>query len=125
MEKRYLSVEDLSAYVRSFRLSNYIWQIVTGWDYLAKKTIGLQLIRSIDSISANIAEGFHRFHKNDKIHFYYYSKGSVGESIDWVKKANIRKLFDTKQFTYIMDELKDFPLEINSLIRFTKEKLKK
>ena len=72
MEKRYLSVEDLSAYVRSFRLSNYIWKIVTGWDYLAKKTIGLQLIRSIDSISANIAEGFYRFHKNDKIHFYYY-----------------------------------------------------
>lgn len=36
-----------------------------------------QIINAIDSISANIAEGFGRYGKKDKIKFYYYSFGSV------------------------------------------------
>ena len=30
----------------------------------------VQYIRAIDSISSNLAEGFGRYHKKDKIHFY-------------------------------------------------------
>jgi len=37
------------------------------WDYFAKKTVGEQFIDAVDSISANIAEGFGRYHKKDKI----------------------------------------------------------
>ena len=39
-----------------------------------------QIRRSALSISANIAEGFGRFHNKDKINFYYYARGSVTET---------------------------------------------
>jgi len=125
MEKKFIGIEDISAYKRSFELSNYVWNMVIKWNYFEKETIGKQLIRSVDSISANIAEGFYRYHKRDKIHFYYFSKGSVGESKDWIKKTRLRNLISENEYAYLMKELETFPKEINSLIKFTWNKLKK
>jgi len=65
MEKKYLQLNDVSSYKISFHLSNYVWEIIVNWDYFAKDTVGKQFTRSIDSISANIAEGFGRYGKKD------------------------------------------------------------
>ena len=35
----------------------------------------------VDSVSANISEGFGRYHKKDKIKFYRYSQGSVNQAV--------------------------------------------
>jgi len=123
MEKKYLQLRDICAYRISFSLSNYVWDIATNWDYLAKDTIGKQFIRSIDSISANIAEGFGRFAKKDKIRFYYFSRASVKESLDWNEKAKIRGLLKEKEYNYIFIELNKLPKEINGLIKFTNLRL--
>ena len=123
MEKKFLKLNDLDAYKISFHLSNYIWNIIVNWDYFAKDTIGKQFTRSTDSISANIAEGFGRYNKKDKIKFYRYSFGSLKESLDWNEKAKIRKLFTEEQYKYILNELQKLPKEINWLIKFTNEKL--
>ena len=123
MEKKYLQLNNVSSYKISFHLSNYIWDIIINWDYFAKDTIGKQFTRSIDSISANIAEGFGRYNKKDKIKFYRYSFGSLKESLDWNEKARIRKLFTEEQYEYILKELNKLPKELNYLIKFTNEKL--
>lgn len=123
MEKKYLKLNDLDAYRSSFHLSNYVWNIVIEWDYFTKDTIGKQLVRAIDSISANIAEGFGRYNKKDKIKFYRYSFGSLKESLDWNEKAKVRKILTDNQYKYILSELQKLPREINSLIKFTNEKL--
>lgn len=124
MEKKYLELNDIDAYKTAFNLSNYVWNIVLNWDILARKTIGGQFIRAVDSISANIAEGFGRFHKKDKIHFYRISHGSVNESLDWNEKANIRKLLKDEEYNYIFEQLKKLPKSINQLIQYTNQKLK-
>ncbi len=77
MEKTYLTLDKIDAYVISFKLSNYIWKIVVKWDEFNKWTIGKQFVNATDSISANISEGFGRYHKKDKIKFYRYSFGSM------------------------------------------------
>jgi len=120
----YLTLKDLNAYKLSFELSNYVWNIVIGWDYFGKDTVGKQFVRSVDSISANIAEGFGRFYKKDKILFYRYSYGSIQESINWVEKANVRKLINEQQYQKIINDLINLPKEVNSLNKFTNEKLK-
>ena len=122
-EKNYLKLNDISSYKISFHLSNYIWNIVINWDYFTKDTIGKQFVRSVDSISANIAEGFGRYNKKDKIKFYRYSFGSLKESLDWNEKARIRKLLTEEQYNYILEELSKLPKELNYLIKFTNEKL--
>ncbi|MCB2196659.1 MAG: four helix bundle protein [Bacteroidetes bacterium] len=120
----YLTLKDLSSYNVAFDLSNYIWEIVTKWDYFANDTIGKQFVRSIDSISANIAEGFVRYYKKDKILFYRYSYGSIQEAINWIEKANVRELVNQEQYEKIKKELEELPRELNTLIKFTYEKLK-
>ena len=122
-EKNYLKLNDISAYKVSFHLSNYVWDIVVKWDYFAKDTVGKQFARAIDSISANIAEGFGRYNKKDKIKFYRYSFGSLKESLDWNEKAKIRKLLTEEQYNHILEELQKLPRELNHLIKFTNEKL--
>lgn len=122
-QKKYLQLNDIQAYKIAFKLSNYVWEIVNKWDYFTKKTIGSQFVDAIDSISANIAEGFGRFGKKDKIRFYRISKGSVFESLDWNEKSKIRSLISFEEYNYIFQELQKLPKEINHLIKFTIEKL--
>ena len=122
-EQTYLKIGDISAYKISYDLGNKVWKIVSKWDYFAKTTIGKRLARSIDSISANIAEGFGRFHKKDRIKFYYNARGSVFEAQDWLKKAKDRDLIDGEEFKEVLDELRRLPKEINQLIKFTNDKL--
>lgn len=121
--KNYLQLNDISAYKIAFHLSNYVWDIVLRWDYFAKDTVGKQFVRAADSISANIAEGFGRYGKKDKINFYRYSYGSIKESLDWNEKAKVREFLKQEQYKYILGELQKLPKEINALIKFTNDKL--
>ena len=77
MAQKYLLLNDLIAYKLSFNLSNYVWDIILNWDYFSQNTIGKQFVRAVDSISANIAEGFGRYSKKDIVKFYRCSYSSV------------------------------------------------
>ncbi len=124
MDKKYLKLDNVTAYKIAFFLSNYVWDIVIQWDYFAKDTVGKQFVKATDSMSANIAEGFGRYGKKDKIKFYRYSFGSLKECFDWNEKSRLRKLLTESQYTHIFSELDKLPKEINALIKYTNEKLK-
>ena len=124
-EIKYLKLNDIEAYKIAFKLSNVVWETIIKWDYLAKDTIGKQFIRAVDSIPANIAEGFGRFSKKDKIKFFRYSLGSVYESLDWNEKSRLRKLLSEEEYISLFTEFTKLPKAINSLILFTNKKLLK
>lgn len=56
-------------------LGENIWKIVTNWKYFEKDTIGKQLVKAVDSVAANISEGYGRYHFKENINFCYYSRG--------------------------------------------------
>lgn len=122
---KWLKLENVEAYNISTKLSDYVWQLVSKWDWFNKRTLGAQWTDSTDSISGNIAEGFGRFHKKDKQKFYYNARGSVYESAHWTKRARVRGLISENEEEYILTELRKLPKEINFLIRITEKKLKK
>jgi len=122
-EIKYLQLNDIDSYKTSLALSNYVWNIIINWDHFARNTVGSQFVRSVDSISANIAEGFGRYGKKDKICFYRYSFGSTKESLDWNEKAKSRNLINAKEYAHIFEELQKLPKSINHLIKFTNDKL--
>lgn len=124
MVKRYLQLNDIDCYKRALALSNYVWDIVIKWEYFARNTVGIQFVTAIDSVSANIAEGFGRYGKKDKVKFYYYSLGSVKEGLDWNEKAKHRKLLMKDQYTHILKELQEITKETYQLIKFTNIRLK-
>ena len=113
------------SYKIGFELSNFMWKIVKKWDKFSKDTIGKQLVQSVDSISSNIAGGWNRYYKKDKILFFNYAKSSFYETIDWINKSINRDLVSESEAEIINKLVKEFPREINGLIKGINQNLKK
>lgn len=79
----HILLKDLKIYQKALVISDKSWEIYQNFNWQIKKTIGDQFITAIDSIGANIAEGYGRFHYLDRIKFYYNSRGSLLESLHW------------------------------------------
>ena len=52
-----MKLEELDMYQMSMEIGEIIWESVDRFSYFAKDTLGKQVVRSADSIAANIAEG--------------------------------------------------------------------
>lgn len=89
--------EDLEVYQLAEKLANEIWHIVKGWDSFTKDTIGKQIVRSADSICANIAEGRGRYNDPENKRFVRIARGSLYETINWLRLAYARKLLTSEQ----------------------------
>ena len=87
-----MELVELMVYKKAYELSNKIWEIVIMLDNFEKNTIGRQLSRSADSISANIAEGYGRFSYKENKQFCFYARGSLFETKDWLNKLENRKI---------------------------------
>jgi four helix bundle protein len=112
-----MKLEDLQVYNLSMDLAEQIWIVVHKWDYFAKDTVGKQLVRAADSISANISEGFGRFHFRENVNFTYYSRGSLFETKTWLVKARDRQLIKEYDFNLLMTGLDDLGVRLNNYIK--------
>ena len=81
------SFENLEIYKLSEKLSDRIWRLGSRWDHLDKTTVGSQVIRSADSIGANLAEGLGRGTKKETQRFTKISRGSLFETKHWLRRA--------------------------------------
>ena len=100
--------QRLDVYKLSEKLADQIWNIVIKWDALAKDTVGKQIIRSADSIGANIAEGDGRGSYQDNRRFIKIAIGSLYETKHWLRRAYTRELLTSVQveeLKLIIDEL--------------------
>jgi four helix bundle protein len=72
-------------------------KVVTDAESFPKTEVGKiitnQILRSIGSISANIAEGYGRRKGREYEHYLYVARGSCSESIDWFEKLKKIKLY--------------------------------
>ena len=57
-----MNIESLKVYEKSMDLGEEVWAMVGKWNFFEKDTAGKQLVRSADSVAANISEGYGRFH---------------------------------------------------------------
>jgi four helix bundle protein len=90
--------------------------------YEEKKIIGDQFITSTDSVGANIAEGYGRFHFLDKVKFYYNSRGSLMESFEhWLNLMKERKMISDIEHEEFYSIAKDLQIKLNNLITQTKD----
>ncbi len=79
MDNKIQNFYDLEAWKTGH---NLVLEVYSMTNHLPKEEqFGLisQLRRASSSITANIAEGFERYHFNDKKRFYYLARGSAGE----------------------------------------------
>ncbi len=90
-----VDLHELRVYQLAMRVGEDVWSITLGWEWLAKQTIGLQWIRSADSIAANISEGYGRYTFKENAKFCYYARGSLRETQTWLEKAVSRQLLNS------------------------------
>ena len=112
-----MRLEELRVYALSMEMGEKVWNIVAGWNYFAKDTVGKQLVRAVDSVAANLSEGFGRYHFKETINFGYYSRGSLYETRTWLTKANNRGLITDDAFREFMTEIDNIGVKLNNYIR--------
>ncbi len=113
--------EKLRVYQLSEELSDRAWEVASKWERLAQKTVGIQFIKSADSIGANIAEGNGRGSLNENRCFAKIARGSLFEVKHWLRRAYQRRLLSQGEinvFQEIIEELTPkLSAYINSFIR--------
>lgn len=114
----YYNLEDLEVYRLAESFSDEIWTIVTKWDYFAKDTVRKQMVRSADSIGANIAEGYGRYHYKENRNFCFFSRGSILETKGWLIKSKNRDLVTEDQFNMLFEKLQTIHLKLNAYLKF-------
>lgn len=101
----------------SNQASDQIWEEVDGWNKFSKWSIGIQLVRSADSISANLSEAYGRYTFKEKKLFCMYARGSLCETLNWIKKADKRKLIDPNLSNEIQDSFIEISYKLKGYIR--------
>jgi len=112
-----VKLEELQVYHLSMSVAERIWNIVIEWDYFSKEVVGKQLMKAIDSVAANLSEGFGRYFYKENKQFCYYSRGSLFETKTWIRKAKERKLIDEKIYLELIKELDTLGVKLNNYIK--------
>ena len=117
-----MKLEDLNIYQNAMTLGNKVWDIVMKWENFEKFSIGKQIVDSVDSIAANISEGFGRYHFKDAKNFYYFARGSLFETKTCVQKASNRNLIEKEIADELLNELNSLGVKLNNFINSTGNK---
>jgi len=119
-KETFIDLKDLEVYRLARELSGLAWKVYKPLDWNERKIIGNQFIESIDSVGANIAEGYRRYHRLDKIKFYYNSRGSLSEAIGhWLELLADREMIDGRDLKDMRTVADKLSYKLESFIRST------
>ena len=124
--KNFIELKNLEVYQISRKLSSVAWEIFCRMDFMDKKHMGDQFLRSVDSIGANIAEGYGRYHYLDKVRFYYNSRASHYEAFThWLELLFERERITETEFTSIDETALKLQIKLNNFITSTSKNARK
>ena len=122
MEKS--NFENLRVFQLSEQLADQIWNIVIFWNNLATDTVGKQIIRSADSIGANIAEGSGRYNFQDNLRFVKIARASLHETRYWLRRAYVRKLLTSEHVKNIKPIVDELSPKLNAYFKYLEKAAK-
>lgn len=110
------SMEDVRVLKNAEQIADAVYKIAEQWNDFARDVVGKQISRAADSIGANIAESFGRYHFGEKIQFLYYARGSVFETKYWLNRASARDLMSSADSQTYVTRLTDIARQLNLYI---------
>ena len=117
MESKINSFKDLEAWKMGHNLVLQVYEVTNSFPKEEQFGITSQIKRAVSSITANISEGFDRYHYNDKKRFYYQARGSLGETENFLILAKDLKFINQETCEKISIEAGRIKQLINGLIR--------
>ena len=109
--------KKLDVYRLSERLADRVWNLVLKWERFAKDTVGKQLVRAVDSIGANIAEGVGRGSYKDNRRFVRVARGSLNETMHWLRRAYARDLLSREAAGSLKPLLDELAPRLNAYLK--------
>jgi len=112
-----MTLAELNVYQMAMDLGERAWVQVSNWDFFAKDTVGKQLVRAVDSIAANVSEGYGRFHYRENQQSCYYGRGSLFETRTWLIKAANRSLISKETHAAFEHDINQIGRMLNAYIK--------
>lgn len=112
--------EEMRVLKSAEQIADSAWKEVVPWKDFSRDTVGKQLVRAVDSIGANIAEAFGRFHYGERLQFLYYARGSLFESKYWLNRAKARELMKAEHIERFTLGLSNLARELNAFANHIK-----
>lgn len=109
-------------YRRAETLADAVWTMSKMWRSDVQRTVGEQLIRAADSIGANIAEASGRYHPGEVRQFLFYARGSLRETVYWLRRVAVRQLAPEGSIHDLQRELDQLGREINLAIKYQRSR---
>lgn len=120
MAGKFIPLKDLEVYQLARELSRLAWNIYEELDWRDKKLMGDQFVEASDSVGANIAEGYFRYHFLERIKFYYNARASLAEAADhWFEILRERKKVQDKQYENFKEISQKLSIKLNNFIAST------
>jgi len=116
--------EKLQVYQLSEKLADRIWKVVFSWNSFAKDTVGKQIVRAADGVGANIAEGSGRGSLQDNRRFVRMARGSLYETIHWLRRAYVRKLLSQVEIRKLRVLIEELSPKLNAYLRSVDQRVK-
>jgi four helix bundle protein len=112
------SVEKLEIYKIARILSAYAWDIFNDLPSYLRFHMGDQILRSADSVGANIAEGHGKYYFKEQIRYLYQARGSLVEVFHWTELLLERKLISIEKGNEILQHIDSINIKINQFIKY-------
>ncbi len=116
-----MELKELDIYRIAREISRMAWTIYSRLEWQERKIMGDQWIESIDSVGANIAEGFGRYHYLDRNKFNLNARGSLLEARHWTSLLYERKKITDSEFEKMHELFDRLHAGLNKYIQVTRE----
>jgi four helix bundle protein len=114
--------EELEAWKQAREIRNDIAILVKKFPLEEKYKLTDQIVRSSRSVTANIAEGYGRFHYQENIQFCRISRGSLNETLDHLICAFDNAYIDEKLLTEFRSKIGQNVKVLNGYISYLKKR---
>jgi four helix bundle protein len=121
--KAYVPIEETRVFQQFLGIAGKCWEAAISWPNFARDTLGKQLVRAIDSVGANLAEGDGRYRDADALHFFVTARASAREAQYWIQLAVARGLLKPSEAQELLTVMERASKELNALITYRRNHL--
>jgi four helix bundle protein len=113
--------EDLQCYKLALDVMVNAHQLADKLPAKERYDLAQQMRRASKSVSANIAEGYGRFHYLDTLRFYSIARGSLNETLNHLITAKLLGYTSEEYYQQFYELVREAERTLNGLMRYVRE----
>ena len=114
--------EDLEVWKRARNMRQELTRLARGLPGEERFRLNDQIVRAARSVTANIAEGYGRYHYQENIQFCRQARGSLFELVDHLTVALDEEYIENDVFTGLRQRLFELVRLLNGYVKFLRER---